>query len=446
MGHGNASKMGNAIYVRRRLFMGTDKITGLFYYDDFKEQSQKLLKRLDFNCLIATMNVVNFKYINEHYGYDVGDELLKKIARDFYQNSDRYAIGCRIHSDRFAFLGRTEDVRNTVLKDALERELKTFARSAAEEMGIVDLRFNMGVYIIENNENESVSECLDKAEMARKKNVEGYFEWVTVYDSVMKSENEKKREALYAFQNAINNKHIAIQIQPVKNVITNRWEEAEVLSRLIDSEGNLIPPVDFIQHLDKTGMISELDCVVLEKSCELLKKWKDDGKKVFPININLSGVDLKEDHIYNRMREIVRQYEIEPNLIGLEIKENVFRENGELVKERIRELREEGYRVCMDDFGSGYTSITELATLSVDMIKFSISFVHNCIASKKGTIMLKGVMGIFNKIQIPCICKGVENMLQERLLRECGCKMAQGDVLEPAMSIEKFEKKFVYKD
>ena len=160
----------------------------------------------------------------------------------------------------------------------------------------------------------------------------------------------------------------------------------------------------------------------------------------------MSGADLKEDTIYNRLREIVRQYGVDPKLIGLEIKESVFRENGELVKARIRELREEGYRVCMDDFGSGYTSITELATLSVDMIKFSISFVHNCIASKKGTIMLKGVMDIFNKIQIPCICKGVENMLQERLLRECGCKMAQGDVLEPAMDVEKFEKKFVYKD
>ena len=328
----------------------------------------------------------------------------------------------------------------------MEKELKEFARAAAEEIGIVDLRFNMGVYIIENNANESVSECLDKAEMARKKNVEEYSEWVTIYDAVMKTENDKKRDALCAFQNAINNKQIAIQIQPVKNVLTNRWEEAEILARLVDGEGNMISPSDFIPYLDKTGMISELDCAVLEKSCELLKKWKDDGRRIYPININLSGVDLKEDSIYNRIREIVRQYGVETNLIGFEIKENVFRENGELVKDRIRELRAEGYRVCMDDFGSGYTLITELATLSVDMIKFSISFVHNCIASKKGTIMLKGIIGIFNKIQIPCICKGVENMLQERLLRECGCKMAQGDVLEPAMSIEKFEKKFVYKD
>lgn len=446
MEYGNTPEMGDAIYVRRKLVMGTDKITGLFYYDDFKEQSQKLLQRMDFNCLVATMNVVNFKYINEHYGYDCGDEILRKIAKEFYQNSNRYAIGCRIHSDRFAFLGRAESIRNTVLKGELEKELKNFARKAAEEMGIVDLRFNMGVYIVENNDCESVSECIDKAEMARKKNTDEYSEWVKVYDGVMKTENDKKREALCAFQKAVNDKQIAIQIQPVKNVLINQWEEVEVLSRLIDSEGNMISPADFIQYLDKTGMISELDCIVLEKSCELLRKWKNDGKKVFPVNINLSSADLKEESIYNRLRSIVNEYEIEPRYIGFEIKESVFRENGEIVRERINALRNEGYRVCMDDFGSGYTSITELATLSVDMIKFSISFVHNCIASKKGTIMLKGVIGIFNKIQIPCICKGVENMLQERLLRECGCKMAQGDVLEPAMDIQKFEKKFIYKD
>lgn len=426
--------------------MGADKITGLYYYDDFKEQSQKLLKRLDFKCLIVTMNVVNFKYINEHFGYDTGDELLKRVAADFYQSSNRYAIGCRIHSDRFAFLGRAESVSEDILKGELEKELKQFARKTADEMGILDLRFNMGVYVIENNNSESVSESLDKAETARKKNLEDYHGWVTVYDKVMQSENAQKREVIYAFQNAIRIKQIEVMLQPVKNVMENCWEEVEILARLEDNEGKLISPGSFMQYLDKTGMVSELDCIVLEKSCQLLKKWQDDGKKVFPININVAGVDLKEESIYNRMRAIVDEYGIDKKLIGLEIKENVFRENGDVVKERINALRNEGYRICMDDFGSGYTSITELATLSVDMIKFSISFVHNCIASKKGTIMLKGMIGIFQKINIPCICKGVENMLQERLLRECGCKMAQGDVLEPAMDVEKFEKRFIYKD
>lgn len=425
--------------------MATDKITGLYYYDDYKEQSQKLLKRLDFNCLIATMNIVNFKYINEHYGYEVGDALLKRVATDFYQKSDRYAIGCRIHSDRFAFLGRAESVHPGVLKAELEKELKRFARTVAEEMEIIDLSFNMGVYVFGDN-TESVSESLDKAEIARKKNLEDYQEWVTIYDSVMQNECAEKRDVIYAFQNAIHTKQIKVQLQPVKNVLENRWEEVEVLARLIGNEGNLIPPSSFMQYLDKNGMISELDCVVLEKSCELLKKWIADGRKPFPVNINIAGTDLKEESIYNRMREIVNEAGIDKSLIGLEIKESAFLENGEIVKQRINELRAEGYRVCMDDFGSGYTSITELANLPVDMIKFAIPFVHNCIGSKKGTTMLKGMIGIFHRIDIPCVCKGVENMLQERLLRECGCKMAQGDVLEAAMDVEKFEKRFIYAD
>lgn len=425
--------------------MATDTITGLYYYDDYKEQSQKLLKRLDFKCLIVTMNIVNFKYINEHYGYETGDKLLKKVATDFYQKSNRYAIGCRIHSDRFAFLGRAETVHTSVLKAEMEREAKMFASAIAEEMGIIDLRFNMGVYVIEDN-SESVSESLDKAEMARKKNLEDYQEWVTIYDTVMQNEYLQKKEVISAFQNAIRTKQIKVLLQPVKNVMENRWEEVEVLARLIGHDGNLISPSAFMPYLDKNGMISELDCTVLERSCQLLKKWKDDGKKPFPININIAGVDLKEDVIYERMRNIVEEYGVDKRLIGLEIKESAFRENGEIVKQRLNELRLEGYRVCMDDFGSGYTSITELATLSVDMIKFAIPFVHNCIASKKGTTMLKGMIGIFQKINIPCICKGVENMLQERLLRECGCKMAQGDVLEPAMDVERFEKRFIYKD
>ena len=391
------------------------------------------------------MNIVNFKYINEHYGDDVGDTLLKKVASDFYQKSDRYAIGCRIHSDRFAFLGRAETVHPGVLKAELEKELKQFARAVAEEMDIIDLSFNMGVYVF-GDHNESVSESLDKAEIARKKNLQDYQEWVTIYDSIMQDEYTEKRDVIYAFQNAIHTKQIKVQLQPVKNVLENRWEEVEVLARLIGNEGTLIQPSSFMQYLDKNGMISELDCVVLEKSCQLIKKWVDDGKKPFPVNINIAGTDLKEESIYNRMRKIVEEYGIDKSLIGLEIKESAFLENGELVKQRINELRAEGYRVCMDDFGSGYTSITELANLPVDMIKFAIPFVHNCIGSKKGTTMLKGLIGIFHRIEVPCVCKGVENMLQERLLRECGCKMAQGDVLEAAMDVERFEKRFIYVD
>lgn len=425
--------------------MANDKITGLNYYDDFKQQSQKLLKRLDFNCLITTMNIVNFKYINEHYGFETGDALLKKVAKDFYQKSDRYAIGCRIHSDRFAFLGRAETVHQGVLKAELEKELKDFAKKAAEEMQIEDLRFNMGVYVFGDHE-ENVSESLDKAEAARKKNLEEYQDWVTIYDKAMQDEYAEKQEVIYAFQKAISNQQIKVQLQPVKNVLNNKWQEVEVLARLIGSDGNLILPASFMQYLDKIGMISELDCVVLEKSCALIKKWMDDGRKPFPVNINIIDTDLKEESIYNRMKTIVEEAGVDKSLIGLEIKESAFLEKGELVKQRINELRAEGYRICMDDFGSGYTSITELATLPVDMIKFAIPFVHNCIGSKKGTTMLKGMIAIFQKIEIPCVCKGVENMLQARLLRECGCQMAQGDVLEAAMDISEFEKKFIYID
>ena len=158
------------------------------------------------------------------------------------------------------------------MKRELEKELKSFAESTAQEMGLSDLRFNMGAYVIENT-GESVSESLDKAEAARKKNQTEYLSWVTIYDNIMQDETVQKREVIYAFQNAIKTKQITVQLQPVKNVLKNEWEEVEVLARLMDSEGKMISPASFMQYLDKNGMVSELDCVVLEKSCALIKKW-----------------------------------------------------------------------------------------------------------------------------------------------------------------------------
>jgi EAL domain-containing protein (putative c-di-GMP-specific phosphodiesterase class I) len=174
---------------------------------------------------------------------------------------------------------------------------------------------------------------------------------------------------------------------------------------------------------------------------------EQEGKyRLVPISVNQSRILINNPDYVKNVEKVISRYDTNVENLEIEITETVFFDEKNKMIEVVKQLKELGLNLAMDDFGSGYTSITELATLSVDMIKFSISFVHNCIASKKGTTMLKGMIQIFNKIQIPCICKGVENMLQERLLRECGCKMAQGDVLEPAMDVEKFEKRFIYKD
>lgn len=423
--------------------MGLDKVTGLYFYDDYKEKAAELLHRGKSNCyFVAAMSIADFRYINEHYGYDKGEELLKVVTTDFYEKTKRYVLGCRIHSDKFSFLGKTEGVHPNVLAAELENELQKFSASFSEKIDQKEVRFHMGVYVPKGKED--VSRCLDKAESARKKNVKDSKNWITIYDDAMQDEYIEKNEILYGFQNAVQRKEMLVHIQPIKNVKKDEWQEAEVLARLIGPNGEAIMPEVFLPYLEKNGMISELDCIVLEKTCEILKKWENDKVKAMPLNLNLSSRDIRSDVIYARILEILNGYDIEPGLLGFEVKESSFLEDGELVKERIGKLREMGYRVCMDDFGSGYTYITDLAVLPVDMIKFARSFVHNCIGSKKGTTMLRGMIDIFHKIEMPCTCKGIENMLQERLVRECGCQLSQGDVLEAPMDVEKFERKYIY--
>lgn len=245
------------------------------------------------------------------------------------------------------------------------------------------------------------------------------------------------------FKKGVENNEFKIFLQPKFDIKTEKIVGAEALIRR-EKEGILIMPKYFITEYEKTGVITKLDMFVFESVCKKLKEWKDKDYKVFPIAINESRRNLYNENHTNELEQIVKYYNINPNLIELELTETVVVENIEIAKEAERKVHALGFVVSMDDFGVGYSSFYMLKNINIDILKIDKSFSDEVMEDKRGRIILESIIDMAKKLQIKTVAEGIETKEQVEYLKQIGCDMAQGYYFEKPLSIEEFEEKYKY--
>lgn len=423
--------------------MARDRLTGLLYYDDFKEEAQRRIRGLKEPCILFSLNISNFKYINSVYGYEKGDMLLSTFADYFFHINEYCILASRVHSDRFAALIRiSDDVIRETMTEHYDEIHKAFMQALEEEYPMAVLHINSGAYLVEDT-SESISEIFDKAEMARKSIVNNYAETVCFYTEELEEKAQLERNIIPLFEHALKTDTIQIYLQPKINVDTQEMVGAEALARLLDHDGNLISPAVFIPILERFGLVTELDVYVARKVVELLNSWQEQGKKLFPISVNLSRVDFKKEYLLHQAIKDISKLNVPEKYVEFEVTETVFFEDISFISSRIAFLRDKGYKISMDDFGTGFSSLNSLGMLPVDIIKFDRGFVQNSLSSHKGLEIMTGLIDIFTKIDLDVICEGVETKEEEQKVRECGCKFVQGFLHDKPLPIEEFEKKYI---
>lgn len=393
--------------------MANDRLTNLFFYDDFKEKAQELLGEETAQRVIISMNIKNFRYINKHYGFDIGDAVLKKVADAIYGADPKCLAGCRVHSDRFIFFGEADTNQDMVLKVQLIHELERVAENICTELEIAKLHFNVGAYLFRNND-ENISEALDKAEYARKLCQQDYKDYVLIFDDKLMEEEKRKRNMIPTFQRAL-------------------------------KDGRILMPKEFLPYLETAGLVTELDQNILKLTCGLFQKWVKEERKLIKLGINVSGTDFREERVFRKMVTFVRRANIPVEYLTIEIKEKDFYDEGSNLHKKIELVKKTGATVYIDDFGSGYSSLHAIGNLPADEVKLSAAFVQNCGSTKKGITIMTGLIEIFSNIGYKVVSKGIENMLEKRIVASCGCDTMQGFVYDKPMPIEEFEQKYMKK-
>lgn len=424
--------------------MANDKLTDLLFFDDFKEEVRKVIEDQSKKYMLMSGNISNFKYINNMYGYEKGDRLLKAVADFFMSSNDVCILGCRMHSDRFLALVEVGDANEEKISADMQAMLEEFSALITPEFPLVNIHLNCGGYIIQK-EDTNVSEIVDKAEVARKSARDNYLIALVFYNEQIEEKAKMEREIIPMFERALKENRILVYLQPKVAIESGQLIGAEALVRMLDDEGKIVPPMSFIPILERTGMIIKLDFCVLDQVCALIQKWLQEGIEPIRISVNLSRFDFQEDGSWEQMLDKIAKFDIPREYLEFEVTETIFYDDVEFIINKLRQLRAKGHKVSMDDFGSGYSSLNTVGLMPIDIIKFDRGFVQNSINNQKGLEIMSGLVDIFNKINLEVICEGVETEEEEKTIQQCGCDYVQGYYHDRPLPINVFEEKYMKK-
>lgn len=416
-----------------------DNLTGLYNYSAFIKVASEILANTNKKMCLYYLNFDKFKIINNHYSFKAGDLTLvevSKILNDIYGTNNSCIAR---YGDRFIIL--TDYISNEDIAEKFTRLIKAKDEIFYEGKRLAaHIHLVTGVYITNGDELE-ITAIIDKANLARKSIEDVNRTSYAIYDEKMAQDHYKKSELESHFYEALNAEEFKIYLQPKIDMNTHKLFGAEALTRWYFKNEKIIQPNEFIPIVEAAGLISRLDFYVFEKVCQFLRNLMDKGFTPFTISINLSKKHIRND--YPIVVEAIRKkYNVESKYIEIEITESLVSENTDLIIEIMTELHKLGYKISMDDFGSGYSNLSILSKFDFDVLKIDKS-ICLFVDDKKISLIISAIKALTEGLGIDILCEGVETKKQEELLRSLGCSKAQGYLYDKPISIDNFIKKYI---
>lgn len=411
-----------------------DPMTGISTKDAFYAKARRLLdENPDIEYDFITSDVEHFRVINDMHGYEKGDELIKYSAKMVKQACDELGGICGIY---FA------DIIMTIVprKEGLVQHIAEITAKNLENGPITPTpKVKFGVYHIVDR-NLPISAMYDRSKMALSSINGSDINNFAFFEESQREQVIKERIILDSIDDAMKNGEVVIYLQPKYSLATRKITGAETLVRWISPEKGFIPPDEFIPVLENRGCIFVVDLHVWEQACKAIRRWIDEDMPIVPVSVNVSRVDLEDPHFESRFMGLVNKYEIPEKYLILEITETAYADLDDYQIKFIEALRSRGFKVEMDDFGSGYSSLNMLKDFYVDDLKIDLNFLTGIGESMRGEKILRLVVDLAIDLDLGVVAEGVEEAYQADFLEEIGCETAQGYYFARPMPLGEFEK------
>lgn len=413
-------------------------LTGLFNKKAFCTHAREFMltnKQQAFSMIL--IDIDQFKIINELFGVEIGDKILctvTAILREFVQNQG--VIG-HLDNDRFVALIATNSFNADKLIESLDEKLCVNSDS---EYKVIS---HIGVFEISNyNKKIAIPTLIDKASLALVTVKGDMNKRVASYQPYMTKEILRQQKVIGEIDKALENHHICFYIQPQTD-INGYSHGGEALVRWIDPDNGVVLPKDFIPILEEKGLISKVDLYVWDAVCQTLQEWKNNGWDKFYISVNISAKDMYYMDIYKEFVTLVEKYGIEPASLRLELTESAVMTNSNRNFETLEKLRDFGFVIEIDDFGSGYSSLNMLKDIAFDVLKIDMVFLRETENIEKSKEILKAIINMAKAIGSDIITEGVETLEQLEFLNSAGCNVFQGYYFDKPLPVKEFETKYL---
>lgn len=415
-----------------------DPVTGGDNWYKFRINVSKILNSKQFakkKFAIINFDINRFKIINDAYGYQKGDEVLKDIYHIIKKWTRDGEPLTRYAADQFYIMMSFQD------EEAVAERINDLNDRLHQLRYTQTANIFYGVYFI--TERQDLIDRMGEFAGIAKSNIKGNAEGVISYfDDAARSKLLEEEEIERSMNEALKNDEFQVYLQPKYTVKNETISGAEALVRWYSNNGNIISPGYFIPVFEKNGFITKLDFYMLKKVCVVLRGWLDKGFTPLPISVNISRLHFVNPHLADIIIEIVDNYDIPHNLIELELTESAFLQNKQLLIKTVILLRQYGFLVSMDDFGAGYSSLNSLKDLPLDVVKLDGELFRMTNEVERGLTVIRNTITMAKDLHMKVVAECIETREQVEFLYTVGCDIIQGYYYAKPMPVEQFESRY----
>ncbi len=407
-----------------------DQLTGLYnkdFFFNYANQYDVYHQDMDMDAMVV--NISHFHLINERHGKAFGDDVLRRVGQKIQQSvAGDGGIVCRRDGDTFLIYCPHRGSYGDILEEATT--------------GMDNrVRLRMGVYP-SVDKTLDIERRFDRAKLASDTVRDSFTKNVALYDEQMHRSEVYTEQLLEDFPAAIAEKQFLVYYQPKFAIQATMpvLNSAEALVRWNHPRFGMISPAEFIPLFESNGLIRRLDSYVWREVAIQMRDWKDRLGICVPVSVNVSRVDIFDYDLVDHMKGLIREFDLSPDEFLLEITESAYTQDSAQIISTVKALREAGFHIEIDDFGSGYSSLNMISTLPMDALKLDMEFMHNAFKERKNTKMLDAVIDIAYSLEVPTIAEGVETAEQMFALKAMGCDIVQGYYFSRPLPPEAFER------
>lgn len=410
-----------------------DELTGIHNMVYFRSEGEKVLHYVvtdKDNLLFLFFDIENFKSYNEKYGFQAGNELLIKTAH-MIDEAFTGSLVSRFSDDHFVVLTSVDGAQNKI--GQLSGEIKKLQKE-------VHLELKCGAYK-PTEDKADISQACDRARFACNSIKKHYDRTLRFYDKSLEDKFQLKQYIVNNIDTAIENGYIKVFYQPVVNTDDGSICGLEALARWQDPNYGLLPPGAFIDILEEYRQIYKLDMCMVEAVCKDYRESVDTGKPFVPVSLNFSRLDFELCDIVSYLCETVEKYNVPKEFIDVEITESALTDQQDFLPNAIKNLRSFGYKVWLDDFGSGYSSLNVLKDYFFDVLKIDMKFLTGFDSNEKTRPILENIVDLTKQLNMMSLTEGVETKSQFDFLANIGCNRAQGYLFSKPLPLEELREK-----
>ncbi|WP_374289079.1 putative bifunctional diguanylate cyclase/phosphodiesterase [Desulfovibrio desulfuricans] len=416
-----------------RLRAEHDPLTGAYNTQTFFEKIDKLVKnRAHEQYCILRFDVAGFKGINESFGLEEGNRLLRGIARLVRQRlTPEKEVFARLTADVFAVCLAGDSERALQFVQALSLRLEHYSDTFR-------VKLFFGICPVENPRTPAHILC-DWAYLAQKTVKGSDIVNFAFYDEVLRKKLHDESYITDQMYEALEKGQFRLFLQPKVQISSGRIVGAEALVRWQHPTDGLILPGRFIPLFERNGFIVRLDSYIWDQTCQILRTWLDKKYDPTPISVNMSRLHFNDDDLPNKLVSLLNKYNLPRHMLELELTESAFFANEPRLIRIMNELRAAGFVFSMDDFGTGYSSLSTLRDLPFSVVKLDRAFISDGINNQRGQIVARNTIALARDLNMSIVAEGVETKEHARFLLNSGCNCAQGFYYSRPVDTAEFE-------